>query len=138
MPLNRNLSLLKSKILSEEKMTEINGVLIPYLAGTSNHAILCALAEYRDRIIFWERLFQLSEKYLRQFGGPDVCDEFLKIKKVNDYKKRIKDTVLRWTANNTKTNLGYRLHERGMVVYVFSDGAMLITGGKLVKDGKKY
>lgn len=130
----RNYSFLHSKILSEEKMTEVNGIIIPFLPGSNSHVVLCALAEYKDHVLSWERIYTLSEKFMRQYGGQEAWEKFYNQK---DARKRIRLNVYKLTRSG-KECLGYRLHERGMCIYGFSDGAMLCTGGELIKSGSKY
>lgn len=135
--MTRNYSFLKSKRLPDEKMTEINGIRIPSVPGSSYHAIICALAEHKDRVVPWQKLFQSVEKYMRQYGGIAVWEKFFKKTEVKSCQKRIRDNVHALTRSG-KNCYGYRLHERGMAIYFFQDGVMLVTGGTLTKHGSKY
>ena len=133
----RNYSFKKSKRLPVERMIEINGIKIPSMTGTCYHAIMCTLAEYSDAFCSWSKIFDRTEKYMRQFGGDEVWTKFTGKRMSKHYQQRIKDNThtLTRTGNNA---YGYRLHEQGMVIYFFKDGAVLFTGGKLHQKGKEY
>jgi hypothetical protein len=133
----RNYSFKKSKRLPPDRMVEINGIKIPSMTGTCYHAIMCTLAEYNDTFCTWSKIFEKTEKYMRQFGGDKVWDKFIDKRMSKPYQQRIKDNThtLTRTGNNA---YGYRLHEQGMVIYYFRDGAILFTGGNLKHSGKKY
>jgi hypothetical protein len=133
----RNYSFLNSKRLPEERMTEVNGIIIPSMPGTLYHSVLCALAEYSNKVVPWERIYTLSEKYMRQYGGAVAWQKFYKKQEVKSYQKRIRNSIYSLTRCG-KNCYGYRLHERGMSIYYFSDGAMMLTGGEFIKQGSKY
>jgi hypothetical protein len=85
----------------------------------------------------WSKIFEKTEKYMRQFGGDDAWKKFISKRMSKHYQQRIKDNT--HTLTRTDNNAyGYRLHEQGMVIYFFKDGAVLFTGGKLRQNGKKY
>ena len=133
----RNYSFKECKRLPVERMTEINGIKIPSVSGTCYHAIMCTLVEYKDTFCMWSKIFEKTEKYMRQFGGDEAWKKFIDKRMSKNYQQRIKDNThtLTRTGNNA---YGYRLHEQGMVIYFFKDGAILFTGGKLRQSGKKY
>lgn len=133
----RNYSFLNSKRIAQEKMTEVNGVVIPAIPGTSYHAIISGLAEYKDKVVPWEKVFRSVERFMRQYGGQKVWADFFQKQDVESYQNRIKLNTHALTRSG-KNCYGYRLHERGMCIYYFADGAMLLTGGNLVKQGAKY
>ncbi len=135
---NRNYSFKNSKKLSIDKMTEVNGVPIPSVPGSCYHAILCALASNKNKFLAWDRIIELTEKYMRQYGGSPAWDKFKGKSEVKDYEKRIRDNAHTLTRTG-KDCYGFRLHERGMAMYYFKDGAMLLTGGEYVpcKGGYK-
>lgn len=133
----RNHSFINSKKLPESKMTEINSVKIPAMPGSSYHAIICTLAEYKDKVVPWTKIFDRVEKYIRQYGGVESWEKFFKKVDVKSYQKRVELNVYALTRSGANC-YGYRLHERGMAIYVFKDGVMLVTGGKLTKSGSKY
>lgn len=126
-----------SKKLPVERMTEIEGIRIPSIPGSSYHAILCALATNRDRFTYWDRIYSLTERYMIQYGGPAAWSKFSGKKNVKTYKDRIKDSTHTLTRSG-KNCYGYRLHEMGMGIYFFKDGAMLLTGGRFFRKGNRY
>lgn len=133
----RNYSFQNSRRLPVDKMTEICGVKIPSMAGSCYHAIMCALAENKNKFCNWEKVIQLTEQYMRKYGGNAGWDKFVSKSGVKGYKQRVKDNTHTLTRTG-KDCYGYRLHERGMCIYYFKDGAMLLTGGNLVKKGANY
>ena len=118
-------------------MTEVNGILIPATPGSCYHAVLCSLAETKDQFILWSRIYERTEKYIIQYGGYEAWDKFKGKNKVKPYYHRIKDNVHTLTRSGTDC-YGYRLHERGMAIYFFKDGAILLTGGKFKKSKGNY
>jgi hypothetical protein len=133
----RNYSFKDSTRLPEHKMTEINGVKIPAMPGSCYHAIICALAENKDQFVVWPRILERVEKYMRQFGGDEVWNKFKNKSQVKPLNRRIKDNVHTLTRRG-KDCYGYRMHEKGMCIYFFKDGAMLLTGGEIETHGKTY
>ena len=133
----RNYSFQSSKRLPEDRMTEINGVTVPSMPGSCYHAIICSLAENKDQFCPWNRLIEKSEKYMRQFGGDDAWNKFKNKPMVKHYQQRIKDNTHTLTRSG-KDCYGRRLHERGMAIYFFQDGAMLLTGGEFKNGNTKY
>lgn len=124
----RNYSFKNSKRLPQDKMTEVNNVRIPSLPGSCYHAILCSLAYNKNKFCPWDKIIELTEKFMRQYGGNSAWEAFVAKSGVKGYKQRIKDNA----HTLTRTGLdcyGYRLHENGMVLYFFKDGAVLFTGG---------
>lgn len=136
-PKVRNYSFKDSKRLPFDKMTEVNGVRIPSMPGSCYHAIICALAQNKDNFLTWDRITELTEKYMRRFGGPQAWDKFCNKKGVKSPKQRIKDNTHTLTRTG-RDCYGYRLHEQGMAIYFFKDGAMLLTGGTFEKKGDNY
>jgi len=130
----RNYSFQSSKRLPENRMTEINGVVVPSMPGSCYHAIICTLAENKDQFCPWDRLIAKAEKYMRQYGGDGSWAKFRNKPMVKNYKQRIKDNTHTLTRCG-KDCYGRRLHERGMAIYFFQDGATLFTGGEF-KVGK--
>lgn len=131
----RNYSFKKSKKISSERMIEINGVKIPAIPGSCYHAIMCALASLKDKFVHWHKLNELVEKYMCQYGGNECWEKFKDKKK--SYEDRIKDNTHTLTRTG-KDCYGFRLHEQGMAIYFFQDGATLLTGGTYSKRGDKY
>ncbi len=113
-------------------MTVVNGVVIPAVPGSCYHAILCAMAEQRDKFCPWQRLIDRSQFYLRKYGGYDVWCQYVKKSGVKPFEKRIRENVHTLTRSG-KHCYGYRLHEQGMCVYMFRDGICLFTGGDFEK-----
>lgn len=136
-PKVRNYSFSESKRLPPEKMTEVNGVKIPSMPGSCYHAIICALAEHKDTFLTWDRIIELVERFMRQYGGPEAWDKFKAKKGVKTYQQRIKDNTHTLTRTG-RDCYGYRLHELGMAIYFFKDGATLLTGGEFEKQGSSY
>jgi len=133
----RNYSFRKSSRLSHDKMTEIDGIKIPAMPGTCYHGILCSLAINHNKFCTWERIFLMTEKYMIQYGGQKAWDKFVGKSDVKAYQQRIRDNT--HTLTRTGRNAyGYRLHELGMAIYYFKDGAMLLVGGKRTVSGNKY
>jgi len=126
----RNYSFKNSKRLSSENMTEINGIKIPSMPGSCYHAIICVLAQHKDSFCQWRKIIELTEKYMLQYGGTKAWERFCNKSNVKSCDKRIKDNAHTLTRTG-KDCYGYRLHELGMCIYYFKDGAMLLTGGQL-------
>jgi len=124
----RNYSFQKSEKLPVDKMTEISGVRIPSLPGSCYHGIICSLAQHKGEFCEWSKIIELTEYYMRKYGGPEAWNKFKNKKNVKPYEDRIKENVHTLTRTG-KDCYGYRLHEMGMVIYFFKDGAMLFTGG---------
>jgi hypothetical protein len=133
----RNYSFCDSKRLPESKMTEVNGIKIPSIPGSCYHAILCALAENKDHFSTWDKIIELTEKYIRKYGGPKAWGKFARKSHVKTFKQRVKDNTHTLTRSG-KDCYGRRLHERGMCIYFFKDGAFLLTGGEFRSDGVGY
>lgn len=136
-PKVRNYSFQKSRRMPEEKMTEMNGIKIPSLAGSCYHAIICTLAQHKNKFVPWKKIFELTERYMCQYGGDEAWEKFKKKGDVKDYEKRIQENTHALTRTG-KHAYGYRLHERGMTIYYFKDGAVLLTGGKFTRRGTSY
>lgn len=133
----RNYSFKNSKRLPESRMTEINNIKIPSMPGSCYHAIICALASHKDAFCNWDKVYELTEKYMRQYGGSQSWDKFTSKTNVKPHKQRVKDNTHTLTRTG-KDCYGYRLHERGMAIYFFKDGAMLLSGGRIVEEGDSY
>ena len=118
-------------------MTEINGVRIPSMPGSCYHAIICALAEVKDRFCSWYKVVERTEHFMRMYGGEEAWAKFKNKSEVKTYECRIKDNAHTLTRSG-KDCYGYRLHERGMAIYFFKDGAILFTGGVFTKKGSSY
>lgn len=136
-PRKRNYSFQNSKKLSLPKMTDINGIKIPAMPGSCYHAIMCCLAEHKNKFVLWNKIFELTEKYMRMYGGELSWNKFIKKDDVKTYEKRIKENVHTLTRTG-RDCYGYRLHEMGMCIYFFQDGAMLLTGGDYKKTKGRY
>ncbi len=134
----RNYSFKASTRLPAEKMSEINDVKIPSMPGSCYHAVMCALAETKDKFCSWESIYKRTEKYMRQYGGDESWNKFTNKKMVKSFRQRIKDNTHTLTRSG-KDCYGFRLHERGMAIYFFKDGAVLFTGGEFKPQGdEKY
>lgn len=133
----RNYSFNNSKRLPESKMTEVNGIKVPSMPGSCYHAIICALAQDKNKIVAWDRIIELTERYMCQYGGREVWDKFVKKSDVKSYQQRIKDNTHTLTRTG-KDCYGYRLHERGMAIYFFKDGAILLTNGEFKNVNDSY
>lgn len=136
-PKIRNYSFQKSKRLPIEKMTEISGIKIPSMPGSCYHAIISALAENKDKFCLWDKVIDLTHRNMRMYGGESAWQKFVGKNNVKSYEQRIKDNAHTLTRTG-KDCYGYRLHEQGMSIYYFKDGAMLLTGGELkeLSEGK--
>lgn len=133
----RNYSFQKSKRLPVEKMTTVNGIKIPSMPGSCYHAIIAALAEYKDKFCAWEKIIELTHRNMRMYGGQQALDKFIGKSNVKSHEQRIKDNAHTLTRTGSDC-YGYRLHEQGMCIYYFKDGAMLLTGGVLKNGNDKY
>jgi len=133
----RNYSFRNSKRLPESKMTEINGVKVPSMPGSCYHAIICALAQNKNKLMAWDKVTELTERYMKQYGGDQAWAKFQKKSDVKGYQQRIKENTHTLTRTG-KDCYGYRLHEKGMAIYFFKDGAMLLTDGKFESQGDTY
>ena len=126
----------KSKSTSE-KLTEVNTIKIPAVPGSCYHAIMCALASQHDHLLYWDRIVELTERYMIQYGGHEAWDDFKSKSKSKTCLQRIKENTHTLTRTG-KGSYGYRLHENGLSIYYFSDGAILLTDGNFEKQGRKY
>jgi hypothetical protein len=133
----RNYSFKNSKRLSSEKMTKVNGIGIPSIPGSSYHAIISALAVYKDRFCPWNKIISGASKMMRIYGGEKAWEKFYGKLDVKTYTHRIKTNTHTLTRTG-KNCYGFRLHEIGMAIYFFKDGAMLLTGGKLEMKKRVY
>lgn len=133
----RNYSFQHSKRLPIKRMTEINGIKIPSVPGSCYHAIIAALSEYKDRFCSWDKLIKLTQRNMRMYGGSQAWDKFVAKSNVKSYQQRIKDNTHTLTRTG-RDCYGYRLHEQGMCIYYFKDGAMLLTGGELKNGIESY
>lgn len=133
----RNYSFRNSKRLPVEKMTEVNGVKIPSMPGSCYHAIIAALAEYKDKFCSWNKLIEVAQRNMKMYGGQDAWNKFVQKSKVKSYQQRIKDNTHTLTRTG-RDCYGFRLHEQGMCIYFFKDGAMLLTGGELQNGTEAY
>lgn len=133
----RNYSFRDSKRLPPSKMTEINGIRVPSMPGSCYHAVICSLSQNKNKFCPWDRIIEMTERYMKQYGGQKAWDKFTSKGGVKSYKQRIKDNTHTLTRTG-KDCYGYRLHERGMAIYFFKDGAILFTGGEMKQDGDSY
>jgi len=124
----RNYSFQHSHRLPTNKMTEINGIKIPSMPGSCYHAIICALAQNKEKFCSWDKIVEATEYYMRKYGGVEAWEKFKSKGNVKPYQTRIKENVHTLTRTG-KDCYGYRLHERGLAIYFFKDGAMLLSGG---------
>jgi hypothetical protein len=136
-PKVRNYSFSESKRLPANRMTEVNGVKIPALPGSCYHAIISALAEHKNAFLVWDRITESVERYMRQYGGQSAWEKFKSKEGVKTYQQRIRDNTHTLTRTG-RDCYGYRLHEMGMAIYFFKDGAMLLTDGRFEKSGSYY
>lgn len=133
----RNYSFEHSRRLPDHRMTEINGVKIPAVPGSCYHGILCSLAQNKNRFCTWERICEATEKFMRQYGGDKGWRKFSKKRKTKDSKIRIQYNC--HTLTRTGVNCySLRLHEKGMTIYYFRDGAILFTDGTFKRFGARY
>jgi len=134
----RNYSMKASRRLPEEKMTETNGIKIPAVPGTCYHALICSLAQYKDQFCTWEKIYELTERYMRQYGGSESWESFYERGgDPESVRRRIRENLYTLTRTG-KTCYSLRLHERGLCIYSFDDGAILLTGGLYEKKGRSY
>jgi hypothetical protein len=133
----RNYSFQHSKRLPVDKMTEVNGIKIPSMPGSCYHAIIAALAEYKDKFCIWDKIVDLTQRNMRMYGGQKAWDKFMAKSNVKSYQQRIKDNAHTLTRTG-RDCYGYRLHEQGMCIYYFKDGAMLLTGGEIQETDDTY
>jgi len=131
----RNYSFQQSKRLPLDKMTLVGGIKIPSMPGSCYHAIIAALAENKDRFCPWSKIVELTQRNMLMYGGQKAWEKFVSKSNVKSPAQRIKDNTHTLTRTG-RDCYGYRLHEQGMCIYYFKDGAMLLTGGTLKsKDG---
>lgn len=133
----RKYSFQNSKKIAQDKCIEINNIKIYSVPGTCYHAIMCALAQNGDLFCSWEKIYELTERYIRQYGGTQLWEKFVNKKQVSDYKKRIRLNTYALTRSG-KHCYGYRLHEQGIAIYYYDDGAAMFTGGVLKKIPGTY
>lgn len=133
----RNYSFQHSKRLPVDKMTTVNGIKIPSMPGSCYHAIIAALAEHKDKFCSWDKLIGLAQRNMRMYGGQKSWSKFVEKSNVKSYQQRIRDNTHTLTRTG-RDCYGYRLHEQGMCIYYFKDGAMLLTGGDLQNGDDSY
>lgn len=133
----RNYSFQNSKRLPVDKMTEVNGIKIPSMPGSCYHAIIAGLAECKGKFCSWTKLTDLTQRNMRMYGGQKAWDKFIDKSNVKSYQQRIKDNTHTLTRTG-RDCYGYRLHEQGMCIYYFKDGAMLLTDGELRDNPDGY
>jgi len=128
-----------SRRFPASRMTLIADISIPAACGTINHAIICSLLENKNKFVAWSKLERLVQTNLVQYGGLDALKKFVKKCGKKPIIDVIKDTIkklsLSPTCFNNKT--ANELHERGVGVFLFSDGALAKTGGKCTHRGEK-
>lgn len=119
--------------LKESRMTSINEVNIPVQPGTCLHAILVALLENKNKFVPWSKILRLVSDNMVRYGGEDAWRVFYKkcSKNQEQLLQKIK-TNIRLVMQVGKKTQGYKLHSRGVVVYLFKDGIMARTGGKFI------
>lgn len=133
----RNYSFQQSKRLPLEKMTTVHGIKIPSMPGSCYHAIIATLAEHKDKFCTWEKIVERTHQNMRKYGGQKAWEKFIGKNNVKSYEQRIRDNAHTLTRTG-RDCYGYRLHEQGMCIYYFKDGAMLVTGGQLKNGNDKY
>ncbi len=134
----RNYSFQKSKRLPPDKMTDVSGIKIPSMPGSCYHAIMTTLAMNKDRFCSWAKIIDGTHHHMRMYGGEKAWGSFIAKSNVKSYEQRIKDNTHTLTRSG-KDCYGFRLHEQGMCIYYFKDGALLMTGGTLKLSGnEKY
>lgn len=133
----RNYSFRNSKRLPVDRMTEVNGVKIPSMPGSCYHAIISALAENKGQFCGWDKIIDLTRRNMRMYGGSVAWDKFVSKSNVKSYEQRIKDNAHTLTRRG-RDCYGYRLHELGMCIYYFKDGAVLFVGGRFVEKDDGY
>jgi len=129
----RNYSFQTSKRLPIDKMTSINGIKIPSVPGSCYHAIMATLAQNKDKFCAWDKIIEGTRKNMRMYGGEKSWQNFVSKSNVKSSEQRIKDNTHTLTRRG-KDCYGFRLHEQGMCIYYFKDGAWLMTGGELKLD----
>jgi len=133
----RNYSFQQSKRLPLDKMTTVHGIKIPSMPGSCYHAIIATLAEHKDKFCTWDKIIERTHQNMRKYGGQEAWGKFIGKNNVKSYEQRIKDNAHTLTRTG-RDCYGYRLHEQGMCIYYFKDGAMLVTGGQLKNENDKY
>ena len=133
----RNYSFQRSKRLPLDKMTLVSGIKIPSMPGSCYHAIIAALAENKDKFCSWPKIIELTQRNMRMYGGQKAWDKFVSKSNVKSPDQRIKDNTHTLTRTG-RDCYGYRLHEQGMCIYYFKDGALLLTGGELKNKNDTY
>lgn len=133
----RNYSFLESRRLPYDKMTEVSGIKIPAIPGSSYHAIIASLAENKDKFTSWTKIIYLTKKNMRKYGGENSWSQFELKKNVKPPDQRIKDNAHTLTRSG-RDCYGRRLHEMGCTIYFFKDGAMLVTGGSFLPKNDGY
>ncbi len=133
----RNYSFQTSKRLPIDKMTTVNGIKIPSMPGSCYHAIIATLADNKDKFCTWNKIIDSTHHNMRKYGGEKAWDKFSCKNNVKSYKQRIRDNTHTLTRTG-RDCYGYRLHEQGMCIYYFKDGAMLLTGGALETNQDGY
>lgn len=118
-------------------MVVLNGVKIPSQKGSVYFGILCALATYKHQFCPWWRITELCEKFMCQYNGEKQWQKFVNKTDVKSCQKRIKENTYTFTRKGNNC-YGFRLHELGMGVYFFRDGAMLLTDGEFVQTENDY
>lgn len=124
-------------ILNPRKLTKVNNVPIPATPGTAQHSIIASLASTKEIFCTWNKIVQLVERYMIQFGGDQSWEKFTDNKTPEEVEENIKQHVSS-LARKGKNYPGFFLHKLGLVVYCFEDGAILHAGGKYISKGRSY
>lgn len=109
----------------EEHLMSYNDVLIPAVPATLGHAVLCAMADSKNRFARWDKLYRLASNFLVQYGGEEAAQD------ADDaWKSRVRSVIRSMSKiPAAKGSMAWRLHEHGMAVVVFADGAVLRVNG---------
>lgn len=113
-------------------ITIVNGVPVPATCGSLFHSILCSFSEQKDKFCTWLKLADKTQDYYRKYAGYEEWTRLYYKPGIEIFEKKVQYSVHTLTKVGKK-EYGYRLHELGMCIYTFKDGAVLHTGGKFIK-----
>lgn len=128
-----------SRKLPTSRMTVISDISVPAMCGTLHHAIICSLLDNKNRFVTWNKLERLVPIHVLQYGGEEAFKRFTKKCSKSSVLGEIKTCLKKmslWPAC-TFNKTAQDLHERGVVLFMFLDGAMAKTGGKCIHRNNK-
>jgi len=127
----------KGSITNIRKLTRVNGIPIPATPGTLHHAVISSLAASKEVFCKWDKIVELCERYVIQFGGDEAWEKFDSKYTQEEITNKIKQEVST-LGRKGKKYPAYLLHHSGNAIYYFKDGAIMHVGGTFTRRGPTY